>query len=591
MSLTPDSLDPVQSPAAPSPVDPGDVVADRWRVGEQLYANGDVHVHAATDPTARASDPVELRVAVFRYRGSEPLPRFLDALKYDAAAWGALRPPDGRMPLVVPTLDVGRIVNSTTCYWLQEAPRGPSLAQRLDTNPTLAPDYGCRIARRIGEALLQVHAAGLVHGALEPGNVHLLGSGEVRLAWGGLAARLEWAGMEGGRRSLAEVAPEVLSGRAGVDAPPDPRVDLYALAALLYRMIAGQPAWLVRRKGPLPGVTADDPLPGLPPWAEALQPILAVALQRDPALRPESVQDWLDRLVAAEDAFRETAPPIGTWAPDMPMTAEPTLPSVNRTISPLDPTLAGGTLDLVDAYDPVLSNAPPGLRATLPPGSRSVVPLAPRAVTPVGPPSLHSLPPPPRAEPVTERVAPPRPADRSEGAPRDRSPASPMGPTPPPVWWMPWVLVGGLLGVVVFFVVLFVAYTRFVQQQIAARPAPAPVAAAPAPEPAPVAAAPAPAPMEPAAVAPSVLTIESRPSGATVLDSHGRALGKTPLGVPFGTVDEPKVDRYYVVRLTGYRDYTVVQPWSESSLTRSVDLEPRTRKTVPPPGPPLRGER
>src|SRR5262245_65792991 len=86
MSATPETFDALSAPPPPSPVSFGEVVADRWIVGAQRYAQGDVHFHACTDRTEsiQVEPAPQLRIAVFRYRGSEPLPRFLDALKFDA---------------------------------------------------------------------------------------------------------------------------------------------------------------------------------------------------------------------------------------------------------------------------------------------------------------------------------------------------------------------------------------------------------------------------------------------------------------------------------------------------------------------------
>ncbi|MEQ1502765.1 MAG: hypothetical protein ABMB14_11075, partial [Myxococcota bacterium] len=230
-------------PGPPSPVEPGATLGV-YEIGPRIAIRGDVHLHAGTDPR-----DAPVRIAVWRYRGSEPLPRFLDQLRDDAAAWGALRPVDGRMPAIVPTLDVGRQVNSVVCYWIQEDPRGPSLADQLDHTPILAPRYALGLAQQLGAALDELHnpvggphaghAVGrrrLIHGDLDPANVHLLGHYDVaRLAWGGLAVRIESSGMSAGRgtaRGLAEVAPEVLQGGA-----PDARSDVYGLSALLYRML------------------------------------------------------------------------------------------------------------------------------------------------------------------------------------------------------------------------------------------------------------------------------------------------------------------------------------------------------------------
>ena len=218
MSLMPEPED----LGPPSPIDAGNVVAGRYVTGERYSVRGNVHLHHG------ASEDGLVRIAAFKYRGSEPLPRFLELLKYDAMEWGAVSPAEnGRLPVIVPTLDIGRMVNATTCYWIQDDPRGPSLGDRLEQNPKFTPEYAIRIARQIGDALRTVHGAGLVHGDLDPHNIPMLANFDlIRLAWGGLASRLEAAGMDAGRggtRTLAEVSPEVLQGKAPIPGPTSTR--------------------------------------------------------------------------------------------------------------------------------------------------------------------------------------------------------------------------------------------------------------------------------------------------------------------------------------------------------------------------------
>jgi serine/threonine protein kinase len=523
----------------PSPVESGAAIGG-WTVGSRIDVRGDVHLHLSAAPDT-------LRVAVWRYRGYEPLPRFLEQLRRDAAAWGAFRTSDGRLGAVVPTVDVARIPGQMVFYWAQEDPRGPSLASRLDQSTLLAPAFALDVARQLGAALEEIHGRGLVHGDLDPSNVHLAGSLDlVRLAWGGLASRLERAGIDVGRgktRSLAEVAPEVLMG-----AVPGPRSDLYGLAALTFRMLAGQPPWLVRRSGPVPGVTDDNPLPPLPEWVVSPLPeLLAIALQRDPNRRPDSVGDWCDRLAQAAAAVEAMPAPPGSWAPPDDE-LQPTPPTVTRTLSPMERLMAP---------DPALSNTPPGSMAPTPlPGVRSVVPALGRTATPM----VTSLPPPERTPPPPSLRAPQAPSVRR---PRPSTPAL-----------APFAL-GSMM---------IVGFTAVLAAVLCSGPfarAPGPPAAIPVPvvisgqPPAAASAAPAAAPQ---------IMLYSDPATADVL-RDGERVGVTPMAVTLPGPDEAPLR--LELRKAGFRARAVeIGHGSEDVVEHLAPLQPASSQSAPQPGAP-----
>lgn len=102
---------------------------------------------------------------------------------------------------------------------------GGSLEARLEHGP-LPPDEVADLGARLATALAAVHAAGLVHGDVKPGNVLFDREDQPLLADLG-ASRLRGAGPPHAA-TAGFVAPEVLDG-APVDAP----ADLYALGVTL----------------------------------------------------------------------------------------------------------------------------------------------------------------------------------------------------------------------------------------------------------------------------------------------------------------------------------------------------------------------
>jgi hypothetical protein len=145
--------------------------------------------------------------------------------------------------------------------------------------------------------LEQVHAAGIVHGAVRPCSV-LIDDGAARL--GDLCA----AAFAGGPRpptrdgSLAFTAPEVVRG-ARADVPSD----LYGLGATLYAAVEGAPPF--DTTGPvLAGTTAVEHLPR-PMGCDGMLAVLLPALLRtDPTARP-----------SADDVRRDLSAVAGAGSP------------------------------------------------------------------------------------------------------------------------------------------------------------------------------------------------------------------------------------------------------------------------------------
>ncbi len=125
---------------------------------------------------------------------------------------------------------------------------GGSLEDLLQMKAPLPVDDAVRIALDICEALEKVHDRGIVHGDLKPANILFAADG----------ARVELGGAElhSGMDHVSEQAParsrHTPTGQAGAMLPymppeqldgqrDDPRSDLYALGAILYRMLTGRP--------------------------------------------------------------------------------------------------------------------------------------------------------------------------------------------------------------------------------------------------------------------------------------------------------------------------------------------------------------
>jgi WD40 repeat protein len=126
-------------------------------------------------------------------------------------------------------------------FFAMEYLEGGSLAQRLAAS-ALPPDESARLVQTLAGAVHAAHERGVVHRDLKPGNVLLAADGTPKVSDFGLAKRLE--GGPGQTQSGAVLGtpaympPEQAAGRAHAIGPA---ADVYALGAVLYRLLTGRP--------------------------------------------------------------------------------------------------------------------------------------------------------------------------------------------------------------------------------------------------------------------------------------------------------------------------------------------------------------
>jgi hypothetical protein len=182
-------------------------------------------------------------------------------------------------PNIAGLLDAGEAQGRP--YAILEFVPGEALGRHLLRHGPLGLEPTRRLMGQLLDALACLHAAGVAHRDLSPGNVLITETGarpNVKLIDFGLAARI------GGEGAPPAGTPGYCAPEQWRGAPPSASGDLYALGLLLVECLSGRPA-------ALPMTMAGEPNPGtvlLPKSlrGHVLEPLLRRLLADDPGDRP-----------------------------------------------------------------------------------------------------------------------------------------------------------------------------------------------------------------------------------------------------------------------------------------------------------------
>ncbi|HXF24353.1 MAG TPA: protein kinase, partial [Gemmatimonadaceae bacterium] len=264
----------------------------RYHIERELGAGGMATVYLAED--IRHHRKVAIKVLHAELSAILGPERFLKEIELTANL---------QHPHILPLFDSGSA--DGLLFYVMPYVDGETLRGRLDRERQLPVADAVRIASEAADALEYAHKRGVIHRDIKPENI-LLHDGRALVADFGIALAVEHAG---GQRmtqtglSLGTpqyMSPEQAMGERNIDA----RTDIYALGAVTYEMLAGEPPFT----GPtaqaiVAKVMTEDPQPIIPRRRSvppAVEDAVLTALEKLPADRFASAAEFAHELSGAQ---------------------------------------------------------------------------------------------------------------------------------------------------------------------------------------------------------------------------------------------------------------------------------------------------
>ena len=263
-------------------------LSDRYRLDRELGAGGMATVYLAHD--LKHDRDVAIKVLHPDLGAALGGERFLSEIRTTARL---------QHPHILPLLDSGEA--DGLLYYVMPLVTGETLRARLERERQLPIAEAVRIAREVASALDYAHRQNVIHRDIKPENI-LLHDGSALVADFGIAlavqsaggARMTQTGLSLGTPSY--MSPEQAMGERTIDA----RSDVYALGAMTYEMLAGEPPFT----GPtvqaiVAKVMSSEPV-AITSLRKAVPANVAAAvhaaLEKLPADRCQSAKDFADAL-------------------------------------------------------------------------------------------------------------------------------------------------------------------------------------------------------------------------------------------------------------------------------------------------------
>ncbi|MGZ5970018.1 MAG: serine/threonine-protein kinase [Polyangiales bacterium] len=294
---------------------PGALVAERWKLVEKLGTGGFGSVWRATHVTL--AHDVAIKFLQVGEVTAAARARFEREARIAARLGEASRH-------ITRVIDYG-VFRASIPYLCMELLHGETLSQRLRREKIIPLRAAARMIVQLCRALQVAHTAGVIHRDLKPSNIFLSrtdleGEVLVKLMDFGIAkSTVEQDGEESTRQGTIVGTPAYMSPEQILSKKLDPRADLWGIAACVYRMVCGRSPFGQGGIAELGlRILATDPLPPstlVPELPAAFDAWMEKALAKGAEDRFQSARDLGDALATAVAIDAQESAPDGFQTP------------------------------------------------------------------------------------------------------------------------------------------------------------------------------------------------------------------------------------------------------------------------------------
>ncbi len=281
----------------------GRTVRGKWHLDRLLGLGGMAAVYAATHPIGRV-DAIKILhpyIAVSK----EMRARF----EQEARAASRLDHPG-----IVKVIDID-VDSDGAPFMVMEMLEGESLGQRAHRAPISEPELASIMASVL-EIVAVANEAGIVHRDIKPDNVFLTKGGGVKLLDFGIARMRESSAVHTRTGAMLGTTPYMAPEQIHA-ADVDGRVDVFAVGATMFRILAGRPVHEAETDAEMLIKMGSMPAPSLAQIAPRVDPRLARVVDRalafDRAARYPNARAMRDELRALEAAPAQVVEAPRSW--------------------------------------------------------------------------------------------------------------------------------------------------------------------------------------------------------------------------------------------------------------------------------------